>query len=99
MQIELSNDAFGEAIKEAMEHLQEHHASGSFGYADMPTWSDDKARAIGEPASKWVNSRILRDTNEAGLTETVGYEEFQLTEKGREATFAIDIRPSHQPGY
>lgn len=98
MQIEVSNDPFGEAIKQAMEHLQKHHAEGTFGYADMPTWSEEMVQAIGEPESKWVNSRILRDTNEAGLTETVGYEEFRLTEKGKDATFAIDIRPSRQPG-
>jgi hypothetical protein len=97
MAIEVSNDPFGNAIKEAVEHLQAHHAAGTFGYSDMPSWDEDVVSAIGEPESKWVNSRILRDTNEAGLTETVGYEEFRLTQKGKDASVVVDIRPSRQP--
>ena len=87
--ITVSADAYGRAIKVVIEQLQAHHSTDTFGYDDLPWWDAAVVSAVGEPDSRWVNSKILRDTNNAGLTETVGYEEFQLTDKGRYASVHV----------
>lgn len=95
--IRVSADAFGRAIKKALEYLQEHHASGAFGYGNMPPLDEDyRLQAVGIVASsgamvldspeKMANSSIFKEFEKAGIIATTGYETFQLTPLGRATT-------------
>jgi hypothetical protein len=66
----VSADPFGQAIKMAIQHLQAHQSDGSFGYDDMPWWDTGSVSAIGEPDSRCVNSKILRDLNALDTRQT-----------------------------
>jgi hypothetical protein len=46
--IRVSNDPFGRQIKKTLEHLQAHHARGTFGYSDLPSLDDDYRRQASE---------------------------------------------------
>ena len=75
--IQLEDTPYGRATKEALDHLQAQHSTGTFGYEAMP--SSDPAR----------NATILGDLTRGGLVETEqGH--FRLTQAGREASAQIE---------
>jgi Mn-dependent DtxR family transcriptional regulator len=67
----------GPAVKEALEQLQAQHATGTFGYADLPSPDTE------------LNSRILSILESGGLVEAVEPYKFQLTDDAKDATVEL----------
>ena len=76
--IQLEDTPYGRATKEALDHLQAHNSTGTFGYEAMP--SSDPVR----------NTTILGDLRRGGLVEEPEQGHFQLTQAGRDASAQID---------
>jgi hypothetical protein len=67
----------GPAVKEALEQLQAQHSTGTFGYADLPSFDRE------------LNSRILSILESGGLVRSVGLYEFELTDDAKDATVVL----------
>lgn len=104
--IYVNNDSDGLSIKRALEHLQSNYANRKFGYEGLNSPDDDylseAERKLGAfrasggvslgSAGFMAKSSILAALKDEKLIETTGYQEFQLTDKGRKAIISVRIR-------